>query len=91
MGVFQEGHEGMIGESKMVERYKRDFEAEIEEAHRSKKATSGLILSVEEYIEINGRGNSTFTLTDLYGRLSLELRSQNKAIEALQGAWEQEK
>ena len=67
-GVFNEhGGEDSPKSERMLGECKRDYEAEIEKSQRSQKATSTLILSIEEYIEINGRGNRTFTLTELYG------------------------
>ena len=93
MGVFNEG--GFATESpksaRMVGECKRDYEAEIEKSRCSQKTTSDLINSVEEYIEVNGRGGRSFTLAELYGSLILEMRSQNKTIAELQGLWEQEK
>lgn len=91
MGVFDE-HGGeaspMMGQ---LEKCKRDYEAEIERFQTKQKATSSLIMAVEGYIDLNGHGNRTFTLTELYGRLSLEMKSQGKTIVELQELWEQEK
>ena len=54
-------------------------------------ATVKLELAVEEYIDVYGRGNKSFTLTELYGALRLETRDSDKVIAELQALWEREK
>lgn len=92
MGVFSGGNECNEAMAPMkMERCKRDYEAEIARVKNQQAASTRLARAVEEYIELNGRGNRDFTLTSLYGALLLEIRDQDRGIGNLQEQWEQDK
>ena len=91
MGVFDEGNYPSGQGMKASQECKRDYEAEIARIRSRAQATEKLRQAVEGYVDVNGRGNKPFTLTELYGSLCLETRDFDKAITELQEIWEREK
>ena len=92
MGVFfEEANYPQGQQTQGIERCKRDYEAEIARLVQLKKVTDNLEKAVEEYIDLHGRGNRQFTLTELYGSIILESMDMDKSITQLQENWEREK
>ena len=92
--VFQDrGYEDgppQLGSS-MKQQCKRDYEGDIAALSKMSAASIALKDAILGYIDTVGRGNKAFTLTDLYGALSLEIRAAEKGITRLQEEWEADK
>ena len=91
MGVFDSDNNYTGEQIAKMDRCKRDYESEIASVRRTQLASESLMLAVDEYIDVIGRGNKTFTLTELYGALALEGKTMTKMIAHLQELWEREK
>ena len=92
MGVFDEHGGGYpIEGTKSLGECKRNYEKEIEAIRAKQKAGLFLVGALEAYIDHNGRGSKQFTLTELYGSLSLEQREMEKSAQYLMDQWEKEK
>lgn len=92
MGVSDDSNypQGM-GKSAAPLKCKRDYEGDINLIRRKQESSKLLYSGILDYIDHWGLGSKAFTLTELFGALSLEIRAADKAVYELQKEWEAEK